>query len=212
MSKYKNIKCSVEGCNKQAKSKGFCTAHYKVFWRTGSPIAKRPCYHEPIEIKFWRYVDKKSDSECWIWKGRKDKDGYGNIKVGKKTKRAHRASYKLNIGKIPKGKMILHSCNNPSCVNPKHLRPGTQHDNMKDRKDAGNQSIGENHPNCKFSDKIVEEIRVFNGTRKEISKIFNMSESQVGNIKRGEQRQSAIERIANQRIKQAEPELFYLIF
>ena len=187
-SKYENVKCSVQDCNEQAKCKGLCLRHYKRFNYCGSTKVSRPCYHEPIDKKFWRYVDKKSIDECWIWTGRKDKDGYGSIRDGKLNRRAHRVSYELNIASIPNGKMIRHSCNNPSCVNPNHLLPGTQVENMQDRKDAGNEPIGEHHQNHKFSDNIIRQIKAFRGTYKEISNIFNISESQVGNIKRGDQR------------------------
>jgi len=188
MKRKKETICSVPECDREAKAKGFCTQHYKVFWRTGSPITKRPCYHEPIEIKFWRYVEIKTYNGCWEWLARKDKDGYGSIRDGVKNKRAHRVSYELNIGTIPENKMIRHLCNNPSCVNPNHLIPGTQIDNMKDRRDSGNEPIGEKHQNHKFSDDVVRAIKKSKLTYKRISLIFNISESQVGNIKRGDQR------------------------
>lgn len=187
-SKYENVKCSVDHCNEQAKCKGLCLRHYKRFHYCGSTVVSRPCYHEPIDKKFWRYVDKKSINECWIWTGRTDKDGYGSIRDGNLNKRAHRVSYELNIAPIPNGKMIRHSCNNPSCVNPNHLIPGTQFDNMAYRKKAGNEPIGEKHPNVKISDKNVKKILSMKETYKQIAKIFNVSVSQIGNIKRGDQR------------------------
>jgi hypothetical protein len=69
---------------------------------------------------------------CWRWKAGKNKDGYGLIGLRKQVLYAHRVSYELYVGPIPEGLHLLHLCDNPSCVNPAHLRPGTQLDNVKD--------------------------------------------------------------------------------
>ena len=87
--------------------------------------------------EFWNRVKKGND--CWEWLGGKDRDGYGryNLTVSyenlsKKWYGAHRLSYTLTKGNIPKGKVICHSCDNPGCVNPDHLWVGTQQDNVRD--------------------------------------------------------------------------------
>ena len=67
---------------------------------------------------------------CWLWLGGKAKDGYGLMKIKQKSIPAHRVSYVLHKGKIPKGMFVLHSCDNPSCVNPDHLSVGTHKQNM----------------------------------------------------------------------------------
>lgn len=91
----------------------------------------------PIKDRFWKYV-KKTPS-CWVWIGRKVYSkpgfgGYGTIKISgsKKFLRAHRVAYELCKGQIPKGLNVLHTCDNPACVNPKHLYLGTQSNNMID--------------------------------------------------------------------------------
>lgn len=58
--------------------------------------------------------------------------GYGQFGVGGKTQKAHRVSYSYFVGDVPKERLVLHSCDNRSCVNPNHLRIGTQKDNMDD--------------------------------------------------------------------------------
>jgi hypothetical protein len=185
-SMYDGIKCSVPHCQEQAKIKGLCSRHYKRKWSCGSTKVGRPCYHEPLEKKFWRYVEKTSS--CWMWKGYTDKDGYGTIKNGHTTLRAHRVSFKIHHGQIDENKLILHTCNNPSCVNPAHLYQGDQYDNMKDRIDSGNYLFGENHFNAKVPDSDVLKIRNHTGTYKQIAAEFGISPSQAGNIKRGDQR------------------------
>ena len=112
---------------------------------------------------FWARVDRSGD--CWIWlAGRYGKTGYGafsytDIKGQHKTIGAHRAAFMLFKAPIPKGKFILHKCNNKLCVKPEHLYAGTQADNMIDRLKAGHTPRGENHYLAKLSNKSVTYIR-----------------------------------------------------
>lgn len=88
-------------------------------------------YDKSFTEKFWKNVNKSGD--CWIWTGYKDYDGYGRIELNYRNLGAHRVSWELDRGKkIPQGMLICHHCDNPSCVNPKHLFSGTHKDNAKD--------------------------------------------------------------------------------
>lgn len=93
-----------------------------------------------LSKRFWAKVRKGSVSACWLWTGGKFKSGYGSIGRGGRgtgCARAHRVSYELNVGPIPPGLHVLHMCDTPACVNPRHLWVGTQQDNMADRKAKG---------------------------------------------------------------------------
>jgi hypothetical protein len=83
----------------------------------------------------------RTESGCQEWAGAKTDKGYGLIEVEGKTRRAHRVSFEYFKGAIPAGMLILHRCDNPSCVNPEHLRAGTQTDNMQEMVAKGRQRI-----------------------------------------------------------------------
>lgn len=79
----------------------------------------------PIADRFFKFVDKSQDG-CWNWKGGLYHHGYGAFSdANRKPVRAHRFSYELHKGKIPKGLTIDHLCKNTSCVNPEHLEAVT---------------------------------------------------------------------------------------
>lgn len=81
------------------------------------------------------YIMERSGPEkngCLIWKGSPNSTGYGQCRRKGTWQYAHRLSFQLHIGEIPKGMMVLHKCDNPMCVNPEHLILGTQKDNMQD--------------------------------------------------------------------------------
>lgn len=81
-----------------------------------------------IEERFLQKVEIKN--ECWEWQGKLDKNGYGRFAVNRKNIRSHRFSYEFYIGKIPNGLVIDHLCRNKRCVNPKHLEPVTNKENI----------------------------------------------------------------------------------
>jgi hypothetical protein len=91
----------------------------------------------PLSEYFWSIVVPGDPDKCWEWQGGKSKDGYGYLHLAGQTKLAHRVSYELHHGEIPKGLVICHKCDNPPCVNPKHLFIGTHLDNAVDRDKKG---------------------------------------------------------------------------
>lgn len=114
-----------------------------------------------VKDRFWDKVTKTED--CWNWNGRLNSYGYGVISLNGKFVKAHRVSYELTHNyKLCPAECILHSCDNPKCVNPHHLRIGTQRDNINDmivRKRNKFFEKGSAHPNSKLSDTDIRNIK-----------------------------------------------------
>lgn len=99
----------------------------------------------PIKRKFFAKIDSMQAGECWNWDGTVSMYDYGHFYVNGVCKRAHRISWEIYYGKIPKDKMVLHKCDNRRCVNPSHLYLGDNSDNMKDRSNRNSGSFVGRH-------------------------------------------------------------------
>ena len=100
--------------------------------------------------------------------------------------RAHRFSWELDFGPIPKGKYVLHSCNNPPCVRPDHLYLGTKADNSRFMVECDRQAKGEKHPQAKLTEDEILEIRGISASAVEIALIFSICKRYVYKIKQQE--------------------------
>jgi hypothetical protein len=101
------------------------------------------------------------DNGCWEFTGGCDKDGYGKFTVLGITLLAHRVAYDLCVGDIPDGMKVLHTCDNPPCINPEHLRLGTALDNSSDMVSRGrtNGPRGSRQGQSKLTESNVVQIR-----------------------------------------------------
>lgn len=183
------MSCTVCGC--PVFSRGLCSAHYKSKQRSGElKILNRP--RAALEDRFWAKVAKTET--CWIWTGGKSFKGYGAIQEAGRGSRgllAHRVSFELANGPIPDGLYILHSCDNPRCVNPAHLRAGTQSENIaeayekkrkispfskaENRYQGPRPSMpGTKNPNSRLSEADVHAIRASTEKPGILAKRFNI--------------------------------------
>lgn len=138
----------------------------------------------PPEGRFWKKVDKTGSEGCWNWTAGLNAFGYGAFGVGpRKIVAAHRYSFEIHNGKIPEGLSILHSCDNPKCVNPEHLRAGTKAENSKDMVMRNRSTAGEKSASSKLSNKDVLEIFVDPRSQSKIAKAYNVDASVISRIK-----------------------------
>ena len=98
-----------------------------------------PSKRTPRSVKVWTdwntvFKDRVVGSRdgCVVFMGSRSKFGYGSIRFNGETTTTHRVSYLLACGEIPKGMCVLHKCDNPPCVNPRHLEIGDRAKNMMD--------------------------------------------------------------------------------
>jgi hypothetical protein len=156
----------------------------------------------PLAERFWDKVDKRGEDECWLWTGAFYVQGYGKLYAGRNAKgstifyRAHRVSWELANGRsAPDGLYVLHSCDNPPCVNPQHLRVGTGTENIGDRTDRKrgkeHRQRGESNDNAKLTEEQVRQIiaelqRLPRRSQASIAAQFGIKQPQVSRIMRRE--------------------------
>jgi DNA-binding XRE family transcriptional regulator len=97
-------------------------------------MTRREKVNSPVDV--FRHIDMGDNDVCWEWKGKiNEKDGRPYFTVLGKRRAAYLIVLELHTGtKKEKGRMAIHSCDNPICCNPFHLRWGTHQDNMNDMK------------------------------------------------------------------------------
>ncbi len=113
-------------------------------------------YHGGME-RFWSKV--RITPGCWEWTAAVNHGGYGLFQyTSRSCRRAHRVSYELAYGPIPKGMVVMHKCDNPPCVNPDHLELGTMADNNRDKGQKGRARNGRrNRTHCPSGHEYTEE-------------------------------------------------------
>ena len=148
-----------------------------------------------MENLMTRFLSKinKIENGCWIWNGSKVA-GYGAFRNGNKIEKAHRMSYMIFKGEIPvvnnvkrSYTLIRHTCDNGLCVNPDHLLPGTDQDNVNDRdsRKRFKKLLGEENGMSKLTSNDVSDIRVLKGFGLKISQIakeYSVSKSSIERI------------------------------
>lgn len=106
---------------------------------TKEQILSFPRKKHPYDRIFNRV--KKTESGCLEFQGGLDIHGYGKIKINEHNMGTHKVAYILCVGDVPKGMVVMHSCDNPKCVNPSHLSIGTVRDNVIDCVEKGRSPL-----------------------------------------------------------------------
>lgn len=111
------------------------------------------------ESRFWSKVSKTQT--CWLWTDSKHTQGYGFFLSNKKQWKAHRYSWLLAHGQIPKGMCVLHKCDNRMCVRPSHLFLGSKRDNNLDAIRKGRYRSGKSILNVEGVKRLRREYQEF---------------------------------------------------
>lgn len=186
------MQCKAEGCEAKHKAKGFCYKHYVRFKKYGSPD-DRKWSQATLEVRFWNKVNKRSDDECWLWLGQLMPNGYGRISLGAKNlggEGAHRVSWKLsNNQDIPPKMVVMHSCDNPKCVNPKHLSLGTPKENTQDMISKGRMvvvpPVGKENGKAILDEEKVKLIRASTESHAALGRRLGVSPNCVRGVRTG---------------------------
>lgn len=143
---------------------------------------------EQIEARFWSYVDIRGMDECWPWKRARSKKNYGRFAIKYRVVNAQRVAYVLANGPFDESLFILHSCDNPCCQNPNHLRVGTNKENHEEKMAKGRQGAahGERSGRAKLkTNQVLEMRKIFAAggvTKAQIAKMFSIAAITVSNI------------------------------
>ena len=182
-------KCKVENCQSSSRAYGFCNKHHMRMRTTGT-TDDGPKARGSLKERFSKKVIKTEN--CWIWTGGKGKNQYGLIQeAGKASKKllAHRVSYEIHNGKIPDGLVVMHSCDNPSCVNPEHLSLGTHKENTADMIAKGrkvNTPVhGEKNGKSRLNLTQVEYIKGCDKTNAALARELNVSPNCIRGVRTG---------------------------
>jgi len=208
MVQYRCNACLVDGCNREVAAVGLCLCHYQRMRKHGTlqlehPIGEKNGHwnsHPPgsrptgtptrsleqFRKHFWSCVSIGEPNECWLWLRALDDQGYGTLSwryLSQQPISTHRVAWFLTHGELP-SLLVMHSCDTPPCVNPKHLSLGTHLDNARDKIAKGRARqghlCGDNHPwrqhpelvprgtahgMCKLSEaQVIEIISILNST------------------------------------------------
>lgn len=125
---------------------------------------------------------------CIEWTGNQHTFGYGCVRIDGKTRRAHVVAWELENGPVPKGLFVLHECDNPVCINPAHLHPGTPKRNVEEMQSRGRVAVGAKLPHTKLSEMDVREVRLMlerGALQREIAEQFGVHRITISQIKTG---------------------------
>lgn len=181
--------CSVEGCEKLERTRGFCAAHYARFLRHGDPVGGSTSIGAAIDF-YRREVLGFAGDECLIWPFSRGGNGYGQLTIDGETRTVSRLACEETYGPAPTSKHeSAHSCGGGhlGCVNPKHLRWATRSENQGDRVRHGTDSRGEKSATAKLSEGDVKEIIASTLNIAELSERFGVSQSQISRVRNGQQ-------------------------
>lgn len=190
--------CSIEGCVRCHKSRGFCHAHYQRYLKYGDPLGgarnrapRRSSNDVRLRFTGWDEVVRISElGPCWEWRGLLSNKGYGKlVDATGRIVAAHRLAYAEWVGPLGPDIFACHRCDNRKCINPDHIFPGTNAENLHDMRVKRRSANGTRNARAKLTDSDISQIRSLHEagtiTHRELAARFDCSRSHVSRILRG---------------------------
>jgi len=154
------------------------STHLNDTHHTDEPITNRDAE------RFWSKVDRNNPDDCWEWQAYSDRNGYGRFKLDGKARRAHRVAIRLD-GRNPTGTVVRHTCDNPGCVNPHHLKRGTQRENVRDMVQRDRQPRGARNGQSKLTREQVMKIRESSRPSRMLADMYGVAPSTIRMVRTG---------------------------
>lgn len=140
--------------------------------------------------EFWMSVDRRGNDECWPWTGYTNEDGYGEFFFGGRMVGAHELAVTFTTGELRLPQLdTCHSCGNPPCCNPGHLRFDTRQSNVDDT-----VRMGRLYRPQRISDddvRLIRRRREAGAAQQDLAEQFGVSESYISQIVNGLARREA---------------------
>lgn len=180
--------CSAQGCDRKHYGLSLCHMHYQR-QKKGLPFDAPSPASQGAGWQFLLDAMKSSTDECIEWPFGKYVAGYGQARNPETKKKiySHSAICELKYGPRPASCVACHSCDNPSCVNPRHLRWDTQKANVQEAIARGRAKIRERHPMAKLSWSEVREILASNDNAEVLSARYSVKPQQIKKIRQRRQ-------------------------
>lgn len=139
--------------------------------------------YDGIMERLWSKTKLNEKTGCLEWTGFVQR--YGRIFYNGKSHLAHRVAWEITYGEIPENLVVCHHCDNPKCVNPKHLFIGTQTDNVADRERKGRNIVqkGEKCGTAKLTEEQVKEILKSKLSLTKCAKLYGVTPQAISMIR-----------------------------
>ena len=144
-----------------------------------------PLYADAVAVsRFWRLVDVRAEAECWPWRGDTDRSGYGVFVYQGRKAGAHEYALSFTTGeRRAEGLDTCHSCDNPPCCNPLHLRFDTRAGNVRDMHERGRARNGSALTDADVV--LIRERRAAGARQIDLAEQFGLTDGAVSMIVRG---------------------------
>lgn len=180
--------CAVAGCGEPVLARDWCSVHYQRWRTTGDPTETCRMGPEPIPLLERYTVDPTTG--CWIFDGTHGREVHGSVRYrGRLVKASRLAMHLWRDFDLDDSRLILHSCDNPPCINPDHLRPGSYADNAADMVSRGRHCKTGQVKRLTWQDVCDIRARSERGeSQSSLAAAFGITPAYAGNIVRHERR------------------------